>query len=279
MAFADAVIDAVSGAFTCAEHDAHDDETSSTRRIARRSKTLGAEPASGVAVSVVAPGGGTGMNSSVYSALARKEGFTVNILGESRASYDRYPASWSGDGCPPPNLESFGMDLASQGCLAHADCLIVGSRGGQVVLPTLWQVLGADVPPAVVMNGGCAMGLPAPVHWPSRAVTFLLLGGADYFRGRMHMEEYLDNTRHCVPEANGTTAILLVHEMVHMPQAELLLAILQHMIHAVTFWKSTAAPPQDQFHWILNKLQRGGWSGKLTYKTNSGDAWETVAFP
>jgi len=219
------------------------------------------------------------MNASVYSTLARKQGFSVDILGQSRAAYDRYPTSWANDGCPPPNLETFALDLATKGCIQKTDCLVVGSRGGQVVLPTLWQALGSEVPPAVIMNGGCAMGLPTPVHWPSSAVSFLLLGGADYFRGQMDMREYLADARSHVPESNETTAILLVHEMVHMPQSELLTAILPHMLRAVTSWNATADIPLDEFHSILENLRRGGWSGKFTYKTDKGDAWETQAFP
>jgi len=249
------------------------------RRQCRRSKTLGAEISSHVSVSVIAPGGGTGMNSSVYAALGRKDGFSVDIVGQSRAPYDRYPIAWANDGAPAPNLESFALDLLAKGSLKNTDCLVVGSRGGQVVLPTLWQVCGAEVPPAVVMNGGCAMGLPTPVHWPESAVTFLLLGGQDYFRGRLSMDEYLIDAQHRVPEGNSTTAILLVNEMVHMPQADLLTAILLHMIHAVKSWKDEDCVPDDQFHTILGNLTRGGWSGKLTYKKDEGEAWETEAFP
>merc|ERR1719359_1086762 len=106
------------------------------------------------------------------------------------------------------------------------------------------------------MNGGCAMGLPTPVHWPSSAVSFLLLGGADYFRGNMDMREYLADARSHVPEANETTAILLVHEMVHMPQSELLMSILQHMIRAVLSWKASEDLPLDEFHYILQSLCR-----------------------
>jgi len=240
---------------------------------------MGAEPSSHVAVSVVAPGGGTGINSAVYAALGRKEGFSVEIVGQSRAPYDRYPASWANQGSPSPNLETFALDLVSRDCLESTDCLVVGSRGGQVVLPTLWQALGEDVPPAIVMNGGCAMGLPTPVHWPNTAATFLLLGGNDYFRGNLNMEDYLADAQNRVPEANVTTAIVLVREMLHMPQAELLNAILLHMIRAITSWKSSDCVPLDELHIILGNLRRGGWSGKLTYKTGRGKAWKTETFP
>jgi hypothetical protein len=219
------------------------------------------------------------MNSSVYAALARREGFSVEILGQSRAPYDRYPASWASEGAPTPNLESFALDLLGQSRFAYTDCLVLGSRGGQVVLPTLWQACGDEVPPAVVMNGGCAMGLPTPVHWPASAVTFVLLGGQDYFRGKMGMEEYLLDTERRVPDCNTTTAVLLVHEMVHMPQTELLMGILLHMIHAVTSWKSSDCVPLDEFQAILHSLSVGGWSGKLAWKIGKGDAWMTEKFP
>lgn len=246
-------------------------------RHGRRAKTLGAEHSAQLSVSVVAPGGGTGMNAPVYAALARKGGFTVDILGQSRAPYDRYPACWS-DGAPPPNLESFSLDLLDQRSFAKADCLVVGSRGGQVVLPTLWEH-GKNIPPVVVMNGGCAMGLPTPVQWPSSAVSFLLLGGHDYFRGNQSMEEYLVDAQSRVPRANQTTAILLVHEMVHMPQADLLMAILSHMIRAVTAWKASGDMPIDEFITILAHLRKGGWSGKLSYKIAPGEAWKEDSFP
>jgi len=248
-------------------------------RRTHRSKTMGDMPSSHVTVSVVAPGGGTGINASVYQALGRKEDFTVNITGQSRAQYDRYPVAWGGDGAPAPNLESFAMDLAAQGILDSTDCLVVGSRGGQVVLPTLWRVKGDEVPPTVVMNGGCAMGLPIQVPWPDAAVSFLLLGGKDYFHGNMGMAEYLADAKSRVPVANETTAILLVHEMVHMPQADLLNAVLMHMIRAVTSWKSAGRVPIEEFKFILGNVRRGGWTGKLTYKTGPGDAWSTEAFP
>jgi hypothetical protein len=257
----------------------HSFDTIQVSRPKRRSKTLGAELTKQVSVSVVAPGGGTGINSSVYSALAQKEGFSVSILGQSRAPYDRYPASWANEGCPPPNLETFGLELLAQNCFHNLDCLVVGSRGGQVVLPTLWAECGAAIPPAVVMNGGCAMGLPTPVCWPENAVTFLLLGGNDYFRGSVSVNEYLSDSQRRVPMANSTTAILLVNEMTHMPQAHLLASILHRMILAATSWKDTDQIPLDHFIAILSSLRKGGWSGKLSFKTTPGDAWETEAFP
>merc|ERR1712217_653979 len=127
-----------------------------------------------------------------------------------------------------------------EGLIEHNNCLIFGSRGGQVVLPTLWQARGEDVPPAVVINGGCAMDLPIPVRWPNSAVTFLLLGGKDYFKGQFSMDAYVANSQRKVPPKNTTTAILLVHEMTHMPQTDLLIATLHHMIYAVTKWKSSS---------------------------------------
>jgi hypothetical protein len=249
------------------------------KRRTGRSKTLGAEILKDVSVSVVAPGGGTGINSSVYTALARKESFSVNILGQSRAAYDRYPESWAREGAPAPNLESFALNLLTDGIMERVDCLVVGSRGGQVVLPTLWEARGAEVPPAVVMNGGCAMNLPIAVHWPETAVSFLLLGGQDYFRGQLPVREYVKDAQRRVPKANATSAILFVQEMTHMPQTELLTAILHHMIRAATSWKRSGAVPLDEFQTILTNLRKGGWTGNLFFKTEPNDAWQHEAFP
>lgn len=43
----------------------------------------------------------------------------------------------------------------------------------------------------MIINGGCAMKLPNVVKWPSAAVTFLLIGGQDYFRGETTVDECL----------------------------------------------------------------------------------------
>merc|ERR1711862_12977 len=162
----------------------------------------------------------------------------------------------------------------------HADCLVVGSRGGQVVLPTLWQARGRYIPPAVVINGGCAMDLPTPVQWPESAGTFLLLGGQDYFRGHLDMDSYVADLQCRVPRRNSTTAILLVHEMAHMPQTELLVAILHHLVCAVTDWKGPDTIPHDEFDAILASLTVGGWSGQLVYKTGPHfKAWHGAHFP
>ena len=54
-----------------------------------------------------------------------------------------------------------------------------------------------------------------PRHWPSKAATFLLLGGNDGFRGCVSIEDYLADTKSRVPDSNASTAILFVHEMTH----------------------------------------------------------------
>jgi len=240
---------------------------------------LSATASPGITVSVVAPGAGTSINSQVYAALGQNDGFSVNIIGQSRAQYDRYPASWGSAGSPPPNLETFAMQLLAENQLKDTKCVVVGSRGGQVVLPALWHAQGADVPPAIVINGGCAMDLPIQVRWPVSALTFLLLGGDDYFRGPLTMVEYLTDVQRRIPSANVGTAILLVHEMTHMPQAHLLAAILHSAVCAMTSWKSSGNLPWHDFRTIITGLRKGGWSGKLSFKTAPGDNWETHSFP
>jgi len=205
----------------------------------------------------------------------------MGIKGQSRAAYDRYPPCYGQDGATGPNLETFALDLSAKGLLETTDCLVVGSRGGQVVLPTLWREHGEDVPPTVVMNGGCAMGGPIQVQWPESAVTFLLLGGQDYFKQHHSNESYIADAKCRVPVANDSTAILFVREMGHMPQTDLLMAILHHMIQAVTSWKKQGQTPQEHFNKIVKALTCGQWSGHLTFKTAAGgqEAWQGVNFP
>lgn len=238
---------------------------------------------SGTAVTVVAPGGGTGCNAAAYSHLGHLPNLTVDIVGQSRAPYDRYPPGWP-EGSPAPNLETFAEDLVARCVLENTDCLIVGSRGGQVVLPTFWRMRGASTPPAVVINGGCAMsGLPSKIIWPDTAVTFLVLGSRDYFKGDQSTAMYMADTRSSVPPANSTTAILLINEMEHMPDTDVLSGILPHLVKAAVAW----GPSCDQASGrrivraelddILCILVALGLSGRLHYTIGPGK-WEEFVF-
>mmetsp|Transcript_110924 Transcript_110924/g.318663 ORF Transcript_110924/g.318663 Transcript_110924/m.318663 type:complete len:519 (+) Transcript_110924:100-1656(+) len=221
-------------------------------------------------VSVIAPGGGTGINGQVYANLGQDPAFVVDIVGRSRAPYDCYPETWP-HGRPAPNLVSFAQTVIRQGNIDSTDCIIVGSRGGQIVLPTIWGHRGDLSPPAVVLNGGCAMGLPTKVSWPRAAVTFLLIGGQDYFRGGASVDEYVSDTKSWVPANNATTAVLYVDEMTHMPQPELLAALLRHMVRAVMSWHSTRRAPVEMFNDVLAALKDGGWSGRFSYTRGPGE--------
>ncbi|CAK0910169.1 unnamed protein product [Prorocentrum cordatum] len=86
-------------------------------------------------------------------------------------------------------------------------------RGGQVVLPHLWKSAGSSTPPAIVINGGCAMKLPEAPCWPDEATTFLLIGGRDTFRGKFSPEGYVADAKARVPAGNFSTALLFVSEM------------------------------------------------------------------
>lgn len=226
-------------------------------------------------VTVIAPGGGTGINNAVYCDLNANPQFNVDIVGRSRAEYDCYPEEWS-HGAPAPNLRSFAHEVLLQGLLRSSDLLVVGSRGGQVVLPHFWAT-GSEVPPTMVINGGCAMNLPSPVRWPDSAVTFLLLGGQDNFRGDFTHAEYISDAKSRVPPRNGSTAILYVNEMEHMPQAPLLAAILPLMLIALQRWKAHGTPPLEELRPILAVLNKDGWSGRLLF-TRAPGKWEDIAF-
>ncbi|CAE8640484.1 unnamed protein product, partial [Polarella glacialis] len=201
----------------------------------------------------------------------------------SRAPYDRYPENWK-QGSPAPNLESFAHEVLASGSISEADCLLVGSRGGQVLLPQLWKALGADVPPTVVINGGCvvinggcAMRLPEAVAWPRHAVTFLLIGGQDQlFRQGFSPEQYVADVQKRVPRANGTTAILFVEEMLHMPQGALLAAVLPHLLRVGLAWRSSGGQlPLRDVHALLSEMNIEGssWTGRLLF-TSAPGSWQ-----
>jgi len=229
-----------------------------------------------VSISVVAPGGGTGFNAPVYAALGQRQNMSVKIVGQSRAAYDRYPLGWQ-DGAPAPNLESFADDLLAESIVEKSSCLVVGSRGGQVVLPRLWQKRGSDVPPAVVINGGIAMRLPTDVQWPESAVTFLLLGGNDYFKMNFSPLQYLADARSRVPPNNCTTAILLVNEMSHMPDTRMLMAIMHLMVSVVVSWKCAERRVRADLDEIMQSLVKLGLSGRLHY-TRAPQEWAEFGF-
>lgn len=215
---------------------------------------------------IVGPGAGIGGNSATFLTLARSPKYHVEVIGRSGRRYDCYPSGWE-QGRQPPNLTSFGQEVASMKAVAFADCLIFGSRGGQVVLPELWRLLGNKVPPCLVFNGGCAMtNLPGrPVIWPDTAISFLLIGGQDYFRCKKPREVYLNDTRKCVPERNCTTVILYVREMNHMPQEALLQAILIPAIECMLVWQETGRAPEDRLIALVQTLAHNQWSGRIQY--------------
>ncbi|CAK9112543.1 unnamed protein product [Durusdinium trenchii] len=165
----------------------------------------------------------------------------VELCGSRGAAYDRYPPSWQ-NGKAPPNLETFAQELLAK---PMGDVLVLGSRGGQVVLPRFWQRLGNQVPPAVVINGGCAMNLPGvKIPWPPQAVTIMLMGAQDFFKGQKSSAEYLTASKGHVP-ANSRTAILYVRQMQHMPSKALLQMVLGPLVMAAAMWKYSKNCPEE----------------------------------
>jgi len=241
------------------------------------SKSLKQRATSRKRIIVIAPGAGTRANGQVYADLCQSDSFKIEVLGHSCAIYDRYPESWQ-HGAPAPNLSSFALEVAGDAMLA--DCLVLGSRGGQVVLPKLWEAVGMALPPAVVINGGCAMNLPEAITWPSEAVTFLLIGGNDHlFRSNMTPEEYLANTQQNVPATNQCTALLYINEMEHMPQSHLFALILPHLLRVCMTWKRRVdTAPLRELQCLLTELNscRGEWTGCLSFTTGAG--WTDVPF-
>merc|ERR1719446_488402 len=121
------------------------------------------------------------------------------------------------------------------------------------------------------------MKLPFSVHWPEDAVTFLLLGGQDYFKGQLTSKSFVSDCQSRVPRANETTAILLVNEMPHMPQTNLLKAILHHMITAVVAWKTCARVARAEFDALLTALVSINMTGQMQYPSGPG-SWESFSF-
>eukprot|EP00405_Crypthecodinium_cohnii_P020184 CAMPEP_0206465006 /NCGR_PEP_ID=MMETSP0324_2-20121206/27563_1 /ASSEMBLY_ACC=CAM_ASM_000836 /TAXON_ID=2866 /ORGANISM="Crypthecodinium cohnii, Strain Seligo" /LENGTH=591 /DNA_ID=CAMNT_0053937763 /DNA_START=137 /DNA_END=1908 /DNA_ORIENTATION=+ len=232
----------------------------------------------GFRISLIAPGGGADGNGPVYLELAQLPEFQVDVIGRKSTLYDQYPEGWPG-GREPPNLASYGREVLDIGIPARTDCWVCGSRGGQVSLPAIWEGLGNNTPPAVVLNGGCAMNLPgSPTRWPREAVTIMLLGGQDWFRGSQSMGEYLGGTVRCVPSDNRTTALLYVPEMKHMPQPEVLKAALGPLILAALQWKhSPNKLPMKELSDAGGALLAIGFPSRLLFTGGPGQ-WQEMTF-
>jgi len=223
-------------------------------------------------VMVVAPGAGTGLNGEVYKELGEDVQIRVELCGSRGANYDRYPECWQ-NGKPAPNLETFAKELLAK---PLGDVLVLGSRGGQVVLPRFWRKLGDQIPPAVVINGGCAMNLPGPkIAWPQQAVTIMLMGAEDFFKGQKSSAEYLAASKSYVPP-NSRTAILYVRQMQHMPQKALLQLVLRPLVMAAAKWKYSKICPEEQLHDLAALLEDESWSGSLFILV--GTTWKESTF-
>ncbi|CAL1157844.1 unnamed protein product, partial [Cladocopium goreaui] len=56
-----------------------------------------------LAVTIIGPGAGIHSNQEAWGALDQNPKLYLQVYGQSRGAYDRYPPSWPG-GSPAPNL-------------------------------------------------------------------------------------------------------------------------------------------------------------------------------
>jgi len=94
----------------------------------------------------------------------------------------------------------------------------------------------------------------------------------------MSGSQYIEFAKGRVPESNLSTAVLLVNEMDHMPQTELLGCVFREAVRALLLWRASARPPTAHFEAILSSLHCAGWSGQLSYTHDCGGrrAWHDV---
>ena len=160
--------------------------------------------------------------------------------------YDVYPKEWK-NGRDYKNLVNMTMDeivtnphtkkeesgifsgiLQYLHEIGDIDCIICGSRGGQVVMPLLWMY-GIDIP-CVITNGGCIDSHYFNNYPPTSRVLFSTFG-QDYFKSHNHqlMINTLQNTNGIV---DGS---ILVHSFYqsHSPDDEYYAKLLPLMIDAV----------------------------------------------
>lgn len=182
-------------------------------------------------------------------------------IGAAAAAYQRaLRGSLDGDldGEPgsPSDAERPTLDFMEPVGEATLDCLVCGSRGGQVTLPALW-LLGCRLP-CVVVNGGCCRE-EVGWAWPAGAVVVLLTGGDDFFNGhrkswdpaddpadRLQCRDrlYLAELWRAVPAASRrSAAICHVPTMGHRPPAALLSALLPPLVRYAAARLASDAKP------------------------------------
>ncbi|CAJ1397007.1 unnamed protein product [Effrenium voratum] len=240
--------------------------------LSRRLANTAPEP---VKVTVVGPGAGIAANAEAWMNLKQDPRLTLSSFGQSRMPYDRYPLGWP-NGAPGPNLETFAEELLAAGVVEQTECFILGSRGGQIVLPYLWEMKGDAVPPAVVINGGPALDMPRPAKWPSSAVTLLIMGGQDYFRNpNVPPAKWISNARKRVPANNKHTALLYLPEMGHMPPPQVLQCVICDAVLALGMWRSNPSQCLRIFQAILQKLHKSGIAASFSYTSAKG--WAEIS--
>lgn len=228
--------------------------STSSRRMTARSPTTQRK----LAVTICGPGAGIQANQQAWASLDQNPRVYLQVFGQSRGHYDHYPLGWPGGVPSPNNLEFIAEELAKQGVVQNSDCLVFGSRGGQVVLPFLWSKFGNEMPPSIVINGGCAFEMPRQPAWPKNAVTLLVMGGNDYFRKpEISVDQYMAEARERVPKHNRFTAQLVVPEMGHVADQPVLSSLLtEEVFLALKQWPSNPQPFYHTFQNILLKLRQ-----------------------
>lgn len=173
--------------------------------------------------------------------------YNIILLGHSciGSGYDRYPPYWengtnsfnlidmtTSDEVFNPITQQVELGIAKniKKILETNDihCIVCGSRGGQVILPTLWT-LGIDIP-SVILNGGC-INSPCLYKLPESRVV-LSTFGKDYFptsNPEISIEAINDN--------KFSNKTILVHSYFesHRPNDDYLKNLLPHLINAAIF--------------------------------------------
>lgn len=120
------------------------------------------------------------------------------------------------------------------------------------------------------------MNLPGPkIAWPQQAVTMMLMGSEDFFKGKKSSAEYLTASKSYVPP-NSRTAILYIRQMQHMPQKALLQLVLRPLVMAAARWKYSKTCPEEQLHQLTVQLEDESWSGSLFIL--QGGSWKESTF-
>lgn len=171
-------------------------------------------PATDKLVFVIKPGAGTYFNRKAYQIL--EENYNIKYFAESGGEYDVYSKNWHNNFL----VDTEGTHLGSIVNMLNEyitvtqqipSAIIVGSRGGQVSIGKVWELLWRG--PTIIINAGCLL---TNTRIPRDVSPLFITMGKDYFP---HVKNIADTEILYSRLSEGQSkTIVHLHNELHMPK-------------------------------------------------------------